>query len=151
MKLTTSVFSVVQRCQVYYIIVFYLFYFDLKGKGHIRRKHISEKDNCTWNQYDYFDLPKIRLSRTNTTKNIVAFALIWWSKLSFSPREIPKYFSKFKKNWYIIEINFPWKKNFLSLLLIQVSIKRYFPLMCPFSYVQQIFNSYAVVLVSNGE
>ena len=35
-------------------------------------------------------------------------------------------------------IHFPWKNNFLSLL-IQVWIKWHFPLMCPFSYFLQIF------------
>ena len=37
MKLIPSLYSVIQRCQVQEIFVFYLFYCDLKEKYHIRR------------------------------------------------------------------------------------------------------------------
>ena len=76
-KSTISPFSVIQRCQVHQIFVFYLFYRILKEKDYIRRKVNSKKRNVyMWNQYYcYFDLPKIGVGWDPTTKNYVASAL----------------------------------------------------------------------------
>ena len=43
-------------------------YYDLKEKYHIRRKINCERTVCLWNQYYYFDLPKIRVCWACTTK-----------------------------------------------------------------------------------
>ena len=37
MKPTTSLYCIIQQCQVHWIFVFYVFYWDLKEKHHIRR------------------------------------------------------------------------------------------------------------------
>ena len=59
----------------------YLLYCNSKEKDHIRRKLNSEKKNIyMWNQYCYFDLPKIRVGWTLTTKNWVTFALCMYHR-----------------------------------------------------------------------
>ena len=40
---TTSLHSVIQRCQVHQIFVFYIFYCNLKEKDHIRRNKNRKK------------------------------------------------------------------------------------------------------------
>ena len=48
----------------------YVFYCNIKEKYHIRKIINSKKINIyTWNQYYYFDLPKMRVSRARATKN----------------------------------------------------------------------------------
>ena len=55
------------------IFRFYPFYCNRKEKNHIRRKINSNKKNIyLWNQYYYFDLPKIRVRQACMTKNWVA-------------------------------------------------------------------------------
>ena len=47
-----------------------------RKRYYIRRKiNSKEKNVYIWNQYYYFDLPKIGVGRARTTKNQVAFAL----------------------------------------------------------------------------
>ena len=79
--------------------------------------------------------------------DLVILSLIWWLKLNFSSTKIPKWFWKLTQETGILLkktsgwndlVIFPWKNNFL-ILLIQVWIKRHFRLMCPFSYFLQIF------------
>ena len=47
MKLTMSLFSVIQQCQVHEVFVFYVFYCNLKGKNDIRR-NINNKKKCVY-------------------------------------------------------------------------------------------------------
>ena len=62
---TTSLHSVIQRCQVHQIFVFYIFYCNLKEKDHIRRNKNRKKKKCIYVKsvllllFFFFDLPKI--------------------------------------------------------------------------------------------
>ena len=70
MKPTTSLCFVIQRCQVYLIFIFYVFYCILKKKNHIRRNKNSKKMKCIYvKSVLLFDLPKIRVGQAHTTKN----------------------------------------------------------------------------------
>ena len=61
-KLATSLYSVIQQCQVHQIFVFCVFSCDLKDK-YIRKKRKA----CMWNHY-YFDLAKINVGLAYTKK-----------------------------------------------------------------------------------
>ena len=47
-KPTASLYSVIQRCQVYQICAFYVFYCNLKEKDHIGRNKNDKKNKCLY-------------------------------------------------------------------------------------------------------
>ena len=65
-KLNTP-YPLIQPCQVNYIFILNLFYYNIKEKDPIRRKINDKKVIYMWNQY-YFHLPKINVGRARTTK-----------------------------------------------------------------------------------
>ena len=67
----------------------YVLYCNIKEKHHVSRNINSKKRKIyMWNQcYCYSDLPKIRVGRACTTKNLVAFALSSTNRNHPKPRK----------------------------------------------------------------
>ena len=56
-KLTTSLYRLIQPCQVNYIFILNLFYYNIKEKDPIRRK-INDKKNCLYVKSVLFSFTK---------------------------------------------------------------------------------------------